>query len=121
MMYTLFASFILSRVMDAVQQGAYSARGLLIISDKYKEIGQMIDLKLSRGFTYLEAKGGYKEENRPVIYVVVEPREVPAIKDLIKQEDRSQRFLTSLRTVSLAFLEFLIGAIPKLAVNSPPS
>lgn len=87
MMYTLFASFILSRVMDAVQQGAYSAKGLLIISDKYKEIGQMIDLKLSRGFTYLEAKGGYKEENRPVIYVVVEPREVPAIKDLIKQED----------------------------------
>ena len=33
--------------MDTVQQGAYSARGLLIISDKYEQICQMIDLKLN--------------------------------------------------------------------------
>lgn len=87
MMYTLLASFILSRAMDTVQQGAYSARGLLIISDKYKQIGQMIDLKLERGFTYFKALGGYKQDEKRVIYVVVAPREIPAIKQLIKQED----------------------------------
>lgn len=87
MMYTLLASFILSRVMDAVQQGAYTARGLLIISDKYKEIGKMIDIKLDRGFTYLKALGGYKQDEKRLIYLVVSPREVPAVKQLIKQED----------------------------------
>lgn len=87
MMYTLLASFILSRAMDTVQQGAYSARGLLIISDKYEQIGQMIDLKLERGFTYFKALGGYKQDKKRVIYVVVAPREIPAIKQLIKQED----------------------------------
>ena len=87
MMYTLLASFILSRAMDTVQQGAYSARGLLIISDKYEQIGQMIDLKLERGFTYFKALGGYKQNEKRVIYVVVAPREIPAIKQLIKQED----------------------------------
>lgn len=87
MMYTLLASFILSRTMDTVQQGAYSARGLLIISDKYEQIGQMIDLKLERGFTYFQALGGYKQDEKRVIYVVVAPREIPAIKQLIKQED----------------------------------
>lgn len=87
MMYTLLASFILSRAMDTVQQGAYSARGLLIISDKYEQIGQMIDLKLERGFTYFKAWGGYKQDEKRVIYVVVAPREIPAIKQLIKQED----------------------------------
>lgn len=87
MMYTLLASFILSRAMDTVQQGAYSARGLLIISDKYEQIGQMIDLKLERGFTYFQALGGYKQDEKRVIYVVVAPREIPAIKQLIKQED----------------------------------
>ena len=87
MMYTLRASFILSRTMDTVQQGAYSARGLLIISDKYEQIGQMIDLKLERGFTYFKALGGYKQDEKRVIYVVVAPREIPAIKQLIKQED----------------------------------
>ena len=87
MMYTLLASFILSRAMDTGQQGAYSARGLLIISDKYEQIGQMIDLKLERGFTYFKALGGYKQDEKRVIYVVVAPREIPAIKQLIKQED----------------------------------
>lgn len=87
MMYTLLASFILSRTMDTVQQGAYSARGLLIISDKYEQIGQMIDLKLERGFTYFKALGGYKQDEKRVIYVVVAPREISAIKQLIKQED----------------------------------
>lgn len=87
MMYTLLASFVLSRVMDTVQQGAYTARGLLIISDKYEQIGKMIDLKLDRGFTYLKALGGYKQDERRVIYVVVAPREIPAIKQLIKNED----------------------------------
>ena len=87
MMYTLLASFILSRAMDTVQQGAYSARGLLIISDKYEQIGQMIDLKLKRSLTYFKALGGYKQDEKRVIYVVVAPREIPAIKQLIKQED----------------------------------
>lgn len=87
MMYTLLASFILSKVMDAVQQGAYTARGLIIISDKYKEIGKMIDLKLDRGFTYFKALGGYKQDEKRVIYVVVSPREIPLVKQLIEQED----------------------------------
>lgn len=86
-MYTLVASFILSRVMDTVQQGAYSARGLLIISNNYEKIAEMIDLKLDRGFTYLEARGGYKKTKRPVIYLVVSPREIPAVKELIAAED----------------------------------
>lgn len=86
-MYTLVASFILSRVMDTVQQGAYSARGLLIISESYEKIAEMIDLKLDRGFTYLEARGGYKKTKRPVIYLVVSPREIPAVKELIAAED----------------------------------
>lgn len=87
MMYTLLASFILSRVMDAVQQGAYTARGLLIISDKYQRIGEMIDLKLNRGFTYLKALGGYKQDNKRIIYLVVSPREIPTVKQLIFNED----------------------------------
>ena len=87
MMYTLLASFILSRVLDTVQQGAYSARGLLIISNHYQEIAKMIDLELERGFTYLNALGGYQEDEKKVIYVVVSPREIPQIKQLIHHED----------------------------------
>ncbi len=73
--------------MDAVQQGAYTARGIIIISDKYQEIGKMIDLKLERGFTYFKALGGYRHQDRLVIYVVVSPHEVPTVKQLVERED----------------------------------
>ncbi len=33
MIYTLFASFVLSRITDSIQSGSYAARGLFIISD----------------------------------------------------------------------------------------
>ncbi|BDR60470.1 YitT family protein [Lactobacillus xylocopicola] len=92
-MYTLVAAFILSRVMDAVQEGAASAKGLLIISDRYEQIAKMIDLELDRGFTYLQAQGGYRQTDRPMIYLVVAPREVPLVKELITAED-PQAFVT---------------------------
>ncbi|CCI85330.1 YitT family protein [Lactobacillus pasteurii DSM 23907 = CRBIP 24.76] len=87
MMYTLLASFLLTRVLDSVQQGAYSARGILIISDKYENIAKMIDIELERGFTYLNALGGYKQDDKKVIYLVVSPREIPQVKHLIQNED----------------------------------
>lgn len=87
MMYTLCASFVLSRTMDTVQQGAYVARGLLIISDKYEQIARMIDLDLERGYTFLEAEGGYKLTKKKVIYCIVSPRELHMVKNLILRED----------------------------------
>lgn len=89
MMYTLIASFVLSRVMDSVQQGAYTAKGLLVVSDHYEKIAQMIDLQLERGFTYLDAHGGYRNDKRRVIYLVISPREIPIAKRLIENEDPS--------------------------------
>lgn len=87
MMYTLLASYVLAKVMDAVQQGAYTARGLFIISNEHEKIGDMINTKLERGFTYLKGVSGYKKESRPVIYVVVSPREVTTIKNMIEKID----------------------------------
>lgn len=83
MMYTLLASYILAKVMDRLQDGAYSAKGLLIVSSKYESIGQTIDQKLERGLTFLMAKGGYTREDKRVIYLVVSPREVITVKKLI--------------------------------------
>lgn len=87
MMYTLLASFVLSRIMDLVQQGAYTAKGMFIISDKYPQIAQMIDLKLDRGFTYLDAHGGFLQDEKRIIYLVISPREIPQAKQLVENED----------------------------------
>ena len=40
MMYTLIVSFVFSRVVDSVLDGAYAAKGILIVSNHSEEIGQ---------------------------------------------------------------------------------
>lgn len=87
MMYTLFASFVFSNVVNFTQEGSYSAKGVLIISNKYEQIGRLIDLKLDRGYTYLMAEGGYQNDEKKIIYSVVSRAEIPALKDLILTED----------------------------------
>lgn len=87
MMYTLLASFVLAKITDYVQEGSYAAKGLLIISDKNQQIAKLIDLQLDRGYTFLEAKGGYDQSPKQIIYCVVSPREISAVRSLILSED----------------------------------
>lgn len=42
MMYTLIVSFVFSRVVDSVLDGAYAAKGILIVSNHSEEIGQSL-------------------------------------------------------------------------------
>src|SRR5690606_16437851 len=52
-MYTLLAVFVGTRVIDFIQEGAYKARGAIIISEKSDEIVQKIMTELERGVTIL--------------------------------------------------------------------
>lgn len=112
MMYTLIASFLLSRVMDWVQQGAYSARGVLIISDAYESIGKMIDLKMDRGLTYLKGLGGYKQDDKRIIYVIVSPREIPMLKQIVHHEDE-HAFISIIQVHEALGEGFSYGKRPK--------
>ncbi len=87
MMYTLLASFVLARVTDTVQQGAYQAKGLFIISNKNDQIAQMIDLQLERGYTFIKGEGGYQGQQRKILYCIVSPREIGKVKSIILNED----------------------------------
>ena len=92
-MYSLIVSFILARMIDFVQEGPNRAKALFIISDKYEEITQLIDITLERGWTYLNAEGGYQNDEKRIIYLMIQPREVPQLKQLIKSVD-SKAFVT---------------------------
>lgn len=63
-MYTLVAVFIGAKIIDFIQEGAYSGRGAFIISDKYSEIAEKISTELYRGVTALEGQGYYSKANK---------------------------------------------------------
>jgi uncharacterized membrane-anchored protein YitT (DUF2179 family) len=86
-MYTLVAVFVGARVIDFMQEGAYSARGAIIISEKNKEIAEMIMTEMARGVTVLEGHGFYTKTKREVLYCVVGKNEIVRLKNLIISVD----------------------------------
>ena len=86
-MYTLVAVFIASRVIDFIQEGAYSARGAMIISDKNDEIAAKIMNELDRGVTVLNGYGSFTKQKREVLYCVVSKNELFRLKNAITAVD----------------------------------
>lgn len=93
MMYTLIVSFVFSKVVDSVLDGAYAAKGILVISDHSEDIGEVIMALLERGVTYLDGQGGYSQIDKKVLYVVVSPSEIMEIKRIVHELD-SKAFIS---------------------------
>ncbi|GHU42067.1 membrane protein [Bacilli bacterium] len=87
MMYTVIASFVFSQVVAVVQNGGYTVRGMLIISRKHTAISQKITDEIGRGATYLKAEGVYSGQDTKVIYVVLSPIQVQAVKGILAEID----------------------------------
>jgi uncharacterized membrane-anchored protein YitT (DUF2179 family) len=81
-MYTLVAVYVGGRLIDFVQEGAYAAKGALIISQSHEEIADMISSKMERGVTVFSAHGHYTKNNQPVIYCVVGRNEIVRLKSI---------------------------------------
>ena len=86
-LYALFLLFVSSRLVDAITDGFDYARTAYIISDKHKEIAEVVMKEFSRGATALKARGLYKNIDREVLVTVVAIRELSRLINTIKQID----------------------------------
>lgn len=86
-MYTLVVVFVGARVIDFMQEGAYAARGAMIISDKNEDIAAKIMKEMDRGVTSLKAVGSYTRAERDVLYCVVAKNEIVRLKSVINSVD----------------------------------
>lgn len=82
-------SVVISGVMinRTVIFGTQSARKVMIISEKHEEIKQYILRDMDRGLTVLEARGGFTNESRPVLMLVIENKEYPALEREVSMVD----------------------------------
>ncbi len=87
MMYTLIASFVFSKIIDFVQDGAYTAKGILIVTNESEQIAANILSTFERGVTFLHGEGAYSKENKKIIYCVVSPQEIIQMKLLVEAVD----------------------------------
>ncbi|NEU31170.1 YitT family protein [bacterium LRH843] len=86
-MYTLLAVFVATRVIDFIQQGAYSAKAAFIISDKIQEIAGAIMEEMGRGATILKGKGSFTGSEKEILYCVVGRPELIRLKTLVERYD----------------------------------
>lgn len=87
MMYTLIASFVYSQIVAIIENGGYTIRGMIIITDKSTEIAQRIMTEINRGVTYLHGEGAYSGTEKKVLYVALTPTDVRDVKVMIDQID----------------------------------
>jgi uncharacterized membrane-anchored protein YitT (DUF2179 family) len=86
-LYALIVNYISSRVLDTVQEGLGYARAVTIVSEHPEEVRQAILDEIGRGLTVLQGWGGFSQEPRPVLYVVVSRSQISALKRLIADRD----------------------------------
>ncbi len=86
-MYTLLAVFIAARVIDFLQQGAYSAKAAFIISDQAPKIAAAILAEMERGATVLSGQGSFTGSEKKILYCVVGRRELVRLKKVVERTD----------------------------------
>lgn len=87
MMYTLIVSYVFSRVIDSILDGGYSAKGILVVSNKNEEIAPLLMTRLERGVTFLSGEGGFSGHSKKIIYMVVSSSELNEVKRIVHEID----------------------------------
>lgn len=88
-MISVFSTGVaMSKVLEVGRGSA--AKSVQIITDKWKEMNEIITKDFNRGTTLIEASGGFTNENKKVILCVVSQREYSELIDTIRKvDDRS--------------------------------
>jgi len=86
-MYSLMAYFIAFKMIDITLVGFEESKSVWIISDRHKEIGDVILARLGRGVTYLNGEGGYTGDEKKVIFCIVTRLEEAKLKLIVDEID----------------------------------
>jgi uncharacterized membrane-anchored protein YitT (DUF2179 family) len=85
--------YITSFVLDNVVKGFNQRKMVLIVTEKEEEVSNAIMTKLGRGVTYLYGEGAYTEEQKKILYCIVQSSQVPEVKQIVTNIDK-RVFLT---------------------------
>lgn len=94
-LYALIGLFVTTKTIDIIQLGFSQSKMVYIITNKQEEIRDAIYTEVNRGVTKLPAVGGYTEQERPILLVVVYQTEFSKLKQVVKTVDPSAFVIVS--------------------------
>ena len=102
-LYAALSMIVMGYVVDAVVDGANKRRMAYIISDEFPAIATDIMYGLDRGCTKVSATGMWTGEDRPMLMVIIERRELASLKAIVAEHDPDA--ITIIADVTEAFGE----------------
>lgn len=107
-LYAIVAVFCMAKVSDAIMEGFKYSKAAYIVTDHYEKIAQAILNDLDRGVTGLHARGMYTNAEKCVLYCVVSPKEIVALKAVVAELDPKAFVIVSdvREVLGEGFLEF---------------
>ncbi|HNZ16394.1 MAG TPA: YitT family protein, partial [Anaerolineaceae bacterium] len=86
-LYGLIMIYLSGVAADMVSQGTNVIREAMIITDETEKVVTAITQGLGRGTTIINAKGGYTNKDRPIVFCVVTAGEVIRLKAIVHEAD----------------------------------
>ena len=86
-LYSLMYILIGGTVMGMFKRGFNHPQKFCIITTKYEEIGEALTNKFKRGYMTMDVENSFDGQTRKMIAVVVQYRQMPQLKKIIKRLD----------------------------------
>ncbi len=86
-LYSAIALYISVKVSDMIVEGVHTSATFMIVSDKYAELGKVVNEVMNRSATVIDGKGFYSQETKHILMVAVSKKEIVSFKRMIKEID----------------------------------
>lgn len=87
-LYAILSIVITSIVMNYIETGTNRQKSIMVLSENHLlEIHTRLSQEIGRGFTILEARGGYSNLSKEVLLMVVTDQEFSKVKPIIEEID----------------------------------
>lgn len=88
-LYSVVTYAAASKTVDYIVDGLDSEKSAMIVTTKPKEVAKIISDEFKIGLTIIEAKGYYSNENKTILYAVVNQFQIVKLKKLIQSVDKN--------------------------------
>lgn len=86
-LYAMITLYVSGLVSETVLEGGGTVRTAMIVTNNPENVSARVIEELERGVTYLEGRGAYTGNSRPVLYCVVSRSEVATLKTIVHEID----------------------------------
>lgn len=86
-LYAIIAVYLVTKVSDGLIEGLKFSKAVYIITEKPEEIVGMIMEDLDRGATGINVKGMYSGQDKLMLFVVVNKKEIVMLKEKVDEID----------------------------------